>query len=385
MKTGTRSRFLASVTAVLLATTVAACGTESEAADDAVRLGVAVGLTGYIVNFDTGLRAGVDLAAATINDDGGIAGRPLEVFVEDMESDPQAAVLAIQRLISEREVDAVLGGFHSAGTAASAPVVNQNEVPMVVASVLPEDPAFVFSTIPAVAYELQARLGYLQEQGITSVGILHDPTPYNTLQLETARELLGAAGIEITSAEQHAPDAADLRPQVARLLAGEPGAVLKFSGGPTHIVAARAMVGSNLPLMLSIENIDIIRQAADVYPRTFFVAAPPQVYSSLRPEEISEALRTFMENPAVQGDPTYVGRGWDAVYILAEAMEHAGGETSGPALRDALIEMEPFVGTSGTYDFTNESHYGLATNPLYLGTFTADGETEIVFRPEGQP
>jgi branched-chain amino acid transport system substrate-binding protein len=381
------ARILGAVTASLLAATLAACGTESAGSagsgGDPVRLGVTVGLTGYIVNFDTGVRNGIDLAAATLNASGGIAGRPIEVFVEDMESDPQAAVLAVQRLINEREVTAVLGGFHSAGTAASAPVLNQGEVPMVVASVLPQDPAFVFSTIPSVQYELQARIGYLQEKGIKSVGILYDATPYNKLQLEKARELLGAAGITITSEEQHTPDAADLRPQVARLLAGGPGAVWKLSGGPTHIVAARAMAGSDLPLMLSIENIDIIRQAAQVYPSTFFVAAPPQVYSSLRPEEVSDSLREFMENPAVQGDATYVGRGWDAVYILAEAMKRAGGDPTGPALRDALVGMEPFVGASGTYDFTDASHYGLSRNPLYLGTFTPDGQTAIAYRPAG--
>jgi hypothetical protein len=45
--------------------------------------------------------------------------------------------------------------------------------------------------------------------------------------------------------------------------------------------------------------------------------------------------------------------------------------------------MEPFVGASGTYDFTDASHYGLSRNPLYLGTFTPDGQTAIAYRPAG--
>lgn len=361
----------------------AAEGTGGAAEEGPIVLGALVDQTAYLKSVDERVLAGINSAVDAVNADGGVlGGRQLQVVVEDMAADPQKQVQAFQKVASQEEPVLFLNGFSSAGNAATAPLAASEQMPMIVASVVPEDDAdWVFSTITPMRYETGTRVEYLTDQGITSVALLHDPTPYNKLQLDVIEGQLEEAGITVTGVEEHATDSVDLRPQVSKLLADQPGAIIKLSTGPTQIVAAKAMSdsGATVPLILGIESKANIEQASAAYPNVLVVAAPLQVYDLLDESEKTDAMTSFIEaNPDVD-DPTYVGRGWDAVQLAVAAIEEAGS-TGGQAIRDALVDMGPYEGTSGSYDYTDEDHYGITVNPDYLARFTPEG-AEVVFKP----
>lgn len=366
--------------------------TETEASGEAtgepVVLGGAIDQTAYLVDFDGPLREGIELAIKAVNNRGGVLdGRPLEISFQDMQADPQQGVRVVQRFITERNVAAMLHGFTSASTRAVQPILAQEQVPMITASVLPDEEDFVFTTIAPASFETGARIEYLVDQGIENIGVLHDGTPYNELQLNVLTQGAEEAGVTIVGTEQHASDAVDLRAQVSSLLQKGAGAVIKLSAGPTNIVAAKAMAQSDTdaPLIIGIDTLDTHHQAAAAYENYLTVASGPQVFEALPEEERSESLTNFMELYEESGadvDPTYMGRGWDAVWMLANALDMAGS-VEGPAVSTALEEMEPFEGASGTYDFTAESHYAFDENPFHIVTFGEDGSVEIVFTPAG--
>lgn len=347
-------------------------------------IGTSVDLTAYLASFDRGVDEGVKLAADQINEGGGVLGGDIEVISEDMKADPQQGVRAFQRLVDQEQADVIVNGFSSAATEAVAPTAESQETPIVASSVIPEDAEWEFSTLPPPEFETGVRMEYLEREGIESVGVLKDATPYNEAQLATLEAQAEEFGIEITDVVQHDSDAVDLRPQITSLLNGDPEAIMKLSAGPTHVLAARALAAADadVPLLFSIENLSTVRQAAAAYPETFLAAAPPQVYESLRPEERSEELDTLVEIAPQGEDLTYIGRGYDAALLFAEALRRAE-TTEGEAVRTALEELPPFEGTSGVYDFTADNHYGLSSNPLYLAKVPAgDGDPQIVYRPE---
>lgn len=383
------------IAAVILAATIgtSACSSNlSGASPDSTKsassgpvvVGVLVDQTAYLKTLDEGVLKGINSAVKAINDKGGVlGGRQLKVVSGDMAADPQMEVQAFQRLASQDKPTIFLNGFSSAGNAATAPLAKSQKVPMIVASVVPDQNAeWIFSTITPMKYETGTRVEYLTDQGIKKVGILHDPTPYNKLQLKVITEQLTAAGIQITGVAEHASDAVDLRPQVSKLTSGSPQAVIKLSVGPTQIVTAKAMAdaGSKVPLILGIESRANILQATAAYPQVLDVASPLSVYSALSDANRSEAVKTFVSANPNETDPTYVGRGWDAVHLAVAAIEKAGS-TDGQALRDALVAIGPYDGTSGVYDYTDSDHYGVTVNPDYLARFT-DKSAEIVFTPK---
>src|SRR4029450_7433098 len=60
------------------------------------------------------------------NKAGGIAGRQIELFLEDTASDPKVAVGNVRKLIQERKCNVVLGGITSAmRQAIKDPIVNR--------------------------------------------------------------------------------------------------------------------------------------------------------------------------------------------------------------------------------------------------------------------
>lgn len=401
--TKVRITLLAALAAALVLVAAACGGGESggsEGAEDTgtetagggpsgepITIGMALGLTGYLADFDAGVKLGAELAVEQLNADGGVLDRPVEVEILDMKSDPQQGVQAVQKLITGSGAVALANGFSSAATAAAAPIAMRSKVPLVVASVLPEpDTEWAFSTIPPAGFETGVRIEYLSSVGAKSVGILYDASPYAEVQLTLAKEQLQQAGIAVAGVEKHASDATDLRSQLNGLLSKRPDAILKFGAGPSTLIAAKNMdvLGATIPILMSIDDFAVFEPAAAAYDQVLFAAAPAQVYDRLAEARRPEALTSFMsrvEEGGISRDPTYVGRGWDAVYLLANAIEEAGSD-DGAAIRDALESMGPYDATTGTYDFTGESHYGIAKNPMVLARIQG-GEVEIVYEPKG--
>ena len=79
------------------------------------------------------LVAGLELAAAEVNDGGGIAGRPLELVVRDTAADPQRAAAAVEEL-ARLGVDAVAGEYHSVAARAAAAAADAVGLPFLCSS-----------------------------------------------------------------------------------------------------------------------------------------------------------------------------------------------------------------------------------------------------------
>jgi branched-chain amino acid transport system substrate-binding protein len=63
-----------------------------------------------------------------INDGGGIHGHPIQLFNEDSQTNPEAAVRATHKLIEVNKTIAIIGTWASAVTMAVAPVCFNNKV-----------------------------------------------------------------------------------------------------------------------------------------------------------------------------------------------------------------------------------------------------------------
>ena len=77
-------------------------------------MGIATDLTGPIAPSGNANWQVAQMVVEQINDAGGIAGRPLELFLEDTASNPKVAVGNVRKLIQRDKVDVVLGGITSA-------------------------------------------------------------------------------------------------------------------------------------------------------------------------------------------------------------------------------------------------------------------------------
>ncbi|WP_028583296.1 substrate-binding protein [Desulfogranum mediterraneum] len=97
----------------------------------AIKIGVVLPLTGDFASFGQLGLQGVKLAAAEINSSGGVLnGRPIELVVQDNESDPNLAVQQTRKLIQEDGVLAIVGPVSSPARQAMSTVARQFKTPL---------------------------------------------------------------------------------------------------------------------------------------------------------------------------------------------------------------------------------------------------------------
>ncbi len=354
-------------------------------AQSVYKIGMSAGLTGYAATVDRAWRDGVEVAIAALNAKGGIAGKKIELIVEDNRSEPQEAVTVYRKMISSDNVNMFASGCVSAGNFAAAPLVVRAETPMVLCSILPQQPDHVkwaFTTIPPPRFEVETRLEYLKSKTqIRKIGVLHDPSPYANAQRAAAEKEAKDYGLEIVGVEQYKTDDADLSVQIQKMYTAGARAILKIGLGGTTLTAAKNIkqLGLDMVMLTSLEDIAVFRPVAEVLgDKFFFVASPSQVYDALPDSALKAEIGKFLAPwRAKYGDrdPNWAGRGWDAVMLTAAAVEKAKS-TDGTKLRDALETMGNFQGTTGLYHFSADNHQGITENPLLLATII-NGKVQV--------
>lgn len=88
------------------------------------RIGALNPVTGAGSPYGPGMQKAILLAVEEVNAAGGAGGRKLEVFTEDTQTQPQAAVLAAKKLIEVNKVQAILGTWSSGVTLAVMPLTD---------------------------------------------------------------------------------------------------------------------------------------------------------------------------------------------------------------------------------------------------------------------
>ncbi|MEC9435337.1 MAG: ABC transporter substrate-binding protein [Pseudomonadota bacterium] len=108
--------------AALAILAAAVLSTPAQAADP-VRIGMVLPLTGPTAGYGKDGKLGAEMAAAEINEAGGIlGGRQIELVYEDEKGTPQDGVAAVQKLMTRERVKAIIAGMNSSITLAESAI-----------------------------------------------------------------------------------------------------------------------------------------------------------------------------------------------------------------------------------------------------------------------
>ncbi len=88
------------------------------------RIGSLCPVSGGGSSYGSGMQKAIEIALAEVNAAGGAGGRKLELFSEDGQTKPEAAVLAAKKLIEVNKVQALLGTWSSGVTLAVMPLTD---------------------------------------------------------------------------------------------------------------------------------------------------------------------------------------------------------------------------------------------------------------------
>lgn len=144
---------------------------------EVIKIGVMMPLSGPIAGPGGWMLKAAHLAAKTVNDTGGIAGRPIKLVVEDVSADPQMAHEAIRKLVEINGVRVAIGPPTSQQVLTIAPYVNANNVVLISSSAgaaqiseLGDD--YVFRTVASDLHQTAAIAAAIRYFGYNRVAVM---------------------------------------------------------------------------------------------------------------------------------------------------------------------------------------------------------------------
>lgn len=198
-----------------------------------VLVGFAGQLSGIQAELGVQERNGVQLAFSEINSAGGIAGRPVELIVQDDLGTPQGAQEADRELLKANVV-AIIGHPTSGQTLAGVPVTNPANVVMLSPSTsTPEltgkDDYFFRIVQTMTAQAIHSAKHLYHDRNLHRIAVIYDTVnaAYSTAYLDAfAAEYRSMGGKVVAKTSFSSKDKPDLNPLITQLQANNPDLLL---------------------------------------------------------------------------------------------------------------------------------------------------------------
>lgn len=349
-----------------------------------VRIGLVGNFTGTMRG-SSGVpaREGAELAVDELNAAGGVLidGRKHQLRLVDLEVEnrPDAAAMAARRLINLDSIDVLIGPQTSSMAIAAAPVAEESEVlmiaPMASNPLVTAGRRFVFrlAFLDSFQGEVLARFAY-DSLGVRRAGALHDAaSEYGRDITALFRKTFTELGGTVVGVETYDTDGPhDFRPQLRRLLARDPQALLLpnfVTPDSTQLTQARAIGFRGR--FLGSDSWDVRGLAPNPSAqRSLVVANWDRGETRPRAAHFYALWRAKHSHvPTATTAATY-----DAIHLAVLAMQRAKAR-GGIAVADSLRHFGEYEGAVTKYDFrgSNDPYRGATLLELSPSGLTVRG------------
>lgn len=386
-----KTKFFALLTVLLLAVLLS---TAANAQDGPIKIGLGFDQTGAEASLDLPAANGALLAIEQINADGGVLGQQIEGILRDSRYEMDITAQIARQFVEEDGVVAVVGFTDSDSVLAAGPIIQEAGIPFITAGatspLLPEQVGDLFF-MACFGDNVQAAAGaeYAFENfGDTAYLLWDEGVEYTTLLAGYFKARFEELGGTIVLEDTYADDATDFSAQITKIraLTEQPDfyfiSAMPYNVGP--VIKQLREVGLDGPVVGGdgYDTPDLVSVAGDAANNVFFTT------HALMDSEIgTDAIKEFIAdyNEAYGHDPenAFAALGYDAMNLLADAIERAGS-TDAAAIQEALLETEDFPGITGAITFSEGAHIpqkGVTIIEVVDGRFTL--AEEVV--PEAVP
>ncbi|WP_111734093.1 substrate-binding protein [Roseovarius amoyensis] len=350
----------------------------STLAEEPVKIGIPVGLSGANSVVAPSVVQSAELAAEEINAAGGILGHPIELVVADDGSGAQGAQRAFDSLVFQSEVDVLISMETSAARNAGLPIVNRGQVPYIYTSFYEGRSCSPWMYINAWVPEQQVAPivdHFMAEYEAKTFFLIGSDYAFGRGMLEFTRTYVEANGGEILGEEYLPMDGSDWTAIISQLRSAAPDALItSTAGGAPNVTLTKQLraAGVNIPYgNLAVDEGTAKTMGGDatgIYIAASYLTSIPsdenQDFLAAMETKFGEDLKT----PNDLSVPQY-----EAIYAYKAAAEMAGS-VEPQAIIDALDDVA-VTGPRGTIQMNAQRHAPLT---MYLGQVQADGSVEVI-------
>jgi branched-chain amino acid transport system substrate-binding protein len=335
-------------------------GTSGGSDTGPIKVGVYADLSGQTSSFGQSTVNGIKMAADEINKAGGIGGRQVELLIEDDQGRPEQAATVVTKLISQNQVNAVLGEVASSNSLAAAPKAQAAKVPMITpSSTNPKvtqvgDYIFRVCFIDPFQGEVMAKFGANTLKAKRAAILLDVNSDYSRGLAQFFEENFVKLGGQIVERQSYTQTDRDFKGQLTSIRSANPE-IIYVPGyyGQVGVIAKQAKeLGIKAPL-LGGDGWDA--------PQLFQIggAALNGSYMSnhYSVDDPSPSTQKFVADYKARYNgtqPDAIGAlAYDAMKVLADAIRRAG-TTESTKLRDAIAQTQNYQGVTGNISLNNE-------------------------------
>jgi branched-chain amino acid transport system substrate-binding protein len=338
-----------------------------------VKVGVVISATGPTALVGIPQRNSVPLLPAKMGD------LTVEYVTLDDGSDTTASVTAVRKLISEQNIDVLIGPSGTPNAMGVIQFIAEAGVPMMsptggAAVVLPmtEQKKWVFKTTQNDDIIAAALIDHMAKSGIKTVGLIGSNDPFGENWGKVFTALAAPKGIKVIASEKFNRADTSVTGQSLKLVAANPDAVLVTAPGGPSVLPHVTLIdqgykgkmyqthGAALPDFLRLGGKKV---EGTVLAASLMLVLPEMPDSNPSKKVASDYIDAYKKlhgsAPATFGANVY-----DAGLLLEKAVPIAaqkakpGTREFRAALRDALEQTRELVGTQGVYNMTPEDHSG---------------------------
>ncbi|MGE0116318.1 MAG: ABC transporter substrate-binding protein [Dongiaceae bacterium] len=363
-----------------------------------IKIGFQVHRTGIGAAYGRWYERTTNAAVKLINESGGIAGRPIELIIEDDGTDPKRGAEVVEKFATGHQVDFVFGTLFSHVVIGSAPAAGQLKMPYFVVSegyhvasgglnryVFQPGITDVRAQVSSMAPWITGNLGKKVAMIFPDYAFGHDHRDYFSAALQKQGGSISAL-IPIPATET----------SFTRYFAQVPAdteVIYHVMVGPGVLTFVREMgehFGTNRPQVFgfidSLEAVDIASPGLEFLDGTYFWEAYPRYVGneqSAYDKFYREKVRVNEAGAAVD-DPKDVSTFshmfgcWETLYVIKAAVEASGYQSATDKDRAALIEA---VEAMSGFDEGNEHPQGAKT---FVGRIHQVFGHQFISKVEGQ-
>ncbi|MBY3229177.1 substrate-binding protein [Rhizobium laguerreae] len=347
-------------------------------AEDPIKIGVPVGLSGANSVVAPSVVQAAELAVEEINAKGGVLGRPLELEIADDASGAAGAQKAFDSLIFQKEVNVVIAMETSAARNAGLPIVSKGDVPYIYTSFYEGKSCNANLFVDAWVPEQQVPPvvdNFISKQGAKKFFLIGSDYAFGRGMLTFAKDYIEKAGTQIVGEEYLPMDGSDWTAIISKVRSSGADAIItSTAGGAPNVTLTKQLRSSGVTLPYGNLAVDegtaksMGADAKDIFLSASYVTGidspENKAFLSAMDKKFGKELRT----PNDLSVPQY-----EAIYLYKAAVEKAGSTDTADVVK-ALPDVS-FTGPRGKISMNKQHHAPLT---MYLGQVKDDGSVAVV-------
>lgn len=316
-----------------------------------IPIGTLCPLTGAGGAYGPDMQKAIVSVAERINKGGGIHGRPIQLFHEDSQTNPEAAVRAARKLIDVNKVVALMSTFASAVTLAVKPLAVEAKVFYI--SVSGADAVtegnhggYIARTQPNTKLQGQVYAKWVvSRKEWKRVALMTLQTPFAVPFGDNFTATVKSAGLTVTDSLIYEDKKASYRSEITRVLATNPELIMLLGYTPDSVVMAKELFragykGAVLGPAFAI-NAKFVEGAGAEVAEGVWAIDPAPSFDSPAYKQFATAVPQADKNP-------YAPQSWDHMTLVGLALAAHRGDASGTAIKDTLRTISNPPGTAVT-------------------------------------